>query len=211
MSKSKQSGKIVEDQDGTFYCLKCGQAGFKTKSAGYGHLTTCKGYKSAVKKIQKEILENSSYLADEVKTNQLDEAIQTDADDSHHTSASVYTEMPKSGPPVGHPRATLRATLRATHEGHPQDEEKRILKLEIMSLKKNNELLQKLAFNHNQHYPQVRQNFSGPQDMVNSAFGDLMQDKTIRFIVSIGAIVVLLNFLADQFDKLDKKSKNRRK
>ena len=108
MSKSKHSSKIVEDHNGTFYCLKCGQAGFRTKSAGYGHLTTCKGYKSAVNKITRELKElGMNPVSQEVETNQLDETMNISADGIRSPSAYISHEMPQSGPTVGHPRATL--------------------------------------------------------------------------------------------------------
>lgn len=210
MSKSKHSNKIVEDHDGTFYCLKCGQAGFKTKSAGYGHLTTCKGYKSAVNKITKELKElGLNPASQQIETNQLDEAMNMNADGIRSPSAHISDEMPESGPPVGHPRATL-GPPRGSPSGSPSiipDD----FKLQMMRLKVENESLRKIAYNHNQHYPQARQNFSGPQDMVSSTFGDLMENKTVRLVVTLGALAVLLNFVMDQFDKLDKRSKNKKK
>lgn len=212
MSKSKHSNKIVEDHDGTFYCLKCGQAGFKTKSAGYGHLTTCKGYKSAVNKITKELKElglkelGLNPASSKIETNQLDEAVNMNADSNRSLSAHISHEALESGPPVGHPRATL-----GPPSGSPYLVPDKI-KIELMRLKTQNEVLQKIAFNHNQHYPHARQqNFSGPQDMVNSTFGELMDHKAIRLIVTFGALAVVLNFVMDQFDKLNKRSKNRKK
>lgn len=206
MSKSKHANKIVEDHDGTFYCLKCGQAGFKTKASGYGHLTTCKGYKSAVNKITKELKELglNTIPQTNIEINRLD-GEKSNADEVRSTSAYFFEKSTESGPSVGHPRATL-----GPPSGSPSNDIPDNYKIELMRLRTQNELLQKVAFNHNQHYPQVRQTFSGPQDMVNSSFGDLMENKTIRLIVTLGALAVLLNFVMDQFDKLDKRSKNKR-
>lgn len=214
MAKSKQANKITQDNDGTYFCLKCGQAGFETKPKAYGHLTHCKGYKSAINKVQKEIQERQKYLAYEDAGDS--EASKNKLDVDYESASSSFIEKNiESGPPEGHPRATLRATLRAS--GHPEknrvddsDELKR-LKLENMILRKDKQNLEKIAYNHNQHYPQARQNFSGPQDMVNSAFGGLMENNLVKIIVTLGALAVLLNFVTDQFDKLDKKSKNIRK
>lgn len=210
MSKSKHSNKIVEDHDGTFYCLRCGQAGFKTKSAGYGHLTTCKGYKSAVNKITKELKElGSNPASSKIETNQLDEASNMNADSDRSLSAHISHEPLESGPPVGHPRATLGPPS-GSPSGSPSLKIPDYLKM--MRLEVEVESLRKIAFNHNQHYPRARQqNFSGPQDMINSTFGELMENKTIRLIVTLGALAVVLNFVMDQFDKLDKRSKNRKK
>jgi hypothetical protein len=80
----------------------------------------------------------------------------------------------------------------------------------MMKLKSQNEILQKLAFNHNQHYPLARQNFAGPQEMVSSTFGDLMQNPFVKMVVTLGALALVLNFVQDQFDKLDRKGKNKR-
>lgn len=209
MSKSKHANKIVEDHDGTFYCLKCGQAGFKSKASGYGHLTTCKGYKNAVSKIAKEIKELGFIPAHQnVETNRLDGAYNI-ADDTRSSSAYFSEKNTESGPPVGHPRATLGSPS-GSPSGSPLDNIPDNYKIELMRLRTQNELLQKVAFNHNQHYPQARQTFSGPQDMINNSFGDLMENKAIKLIVTLGALAVLLNFVMDQFDKLDKRSKNKR-
>jgi hypothetical protein len=204
MSKSKHSNKIVEDHDGTFYCLKCGQAGFKNKSAGYGHLTTCKGYKSAINKITKELKEiGVSPTSQQNETNQLVDEENMYAEVSPYPSAHIYTKEPQSGPSVGHPRATL-----GPPSGSPSNIPDQV-KLELMRLRTQNEYLEKIAFNHNQHYPQARvsRGFSGPQDMVQSTFGELMQSPAIKLIVTLGALAMLLNFVKDQFDKLDRKKK----
>lgn len=212
MSKSKHSNKIVEDHDGTFYCLKCGQAGFKTKSAGYGHLTTCKGYKAAVGKITKELKEiGLNPASSKIETNQLDEAVNMNAGSDRSLSAHISHDSLESGPPVGHPRATLGPPS-GSPSGSPSLTIPDYFKLRMMRLEVEKEYLRKIAFNHNQHYPHARkQNFSGPQDMVNSTFGELMENKAIRLIVTLGAFAVVLNFVMDQFDKLDKRSKNRKK
>ena len=55
--KAKNSDKILEDQDGTFFCTKCGQAGFETKSKGYGHIAHCRGHKAVLKQARKETYE----------------------------------------------------------------------------------------------------------------------------------------------------------
>jgi hypothetical protein len=205
MSKSKHSAKIIEDHDGSFYCLKCGQAGFKTKSAGYGHLTTCKGYKATVNKISKELKElGLDTSSQKTEINRLGDEQELYADES--SSSSAY--FSKSGPTVGHPRATL-----GPPSGPPSGSPSNIpdeFKREMMKLKSQNEILQKLAFNHNQHYPLARQNFAGPQEMVSSTFGDLMQNPFVKMVVTLGALALVLNFVQDQFDKLDRKGKNKR-
>jgi hypothetical protein len=209
MSKSKHSNKIVLDHDGTFYCLKCGQANFKTKASGYGHLTNCKGYKSAVNKITKELKElGLNPSPQKIETNQLDEGTNMYADDNRSSSAYIYEKSSESGPPVGHPRATLGSPSGSPSNAIPDNH-----KIEMMRLRTQNELLQKVAFNHNQHYPQARlsQNFSGPSDMVNQSFGELFQIPMVRVLVGITALVVFLNFAKDQIDKLNRKGKNNRK
>lgn len=53
MSKKSKANLIKEDQDGTFFCIQCGKAGFENKSKAYGHLGVCQGHE-AVKKEAKE-------------------------------------------------------------------------------------------------------------------------------------------------------------
>jgi hypothetical protein len=74
-------------------------------------------------------------------------------------------------------------------------------------------MLSKVAYNHNQHYPQARSNqsFSGPADMVNQSFGDIFQIPAVRLLLGITALIMVLNFAKDQIDKLERKSKNNRK
>lgn len=207
MSKSKHSGKIVEDHDGSFYCLKCGQAGFKTKSAGYGHLTTCKGYKSAVNKITKELKELGfkGTTSTKIETNQLEEVLNMDADDTHSSSAHISEKSAESGPSLGHPRATL---------GPPSGPPSTIpdnVKLELMRLKIQNEHLSKLAYNHNQHYPVARQNFSGPMDIVGDVYSEVKRNDSLFRLITLGLMVFGGVLLWERIDKLINKGKNRRK
>lgn len=210
MSKSKHSNKIVEDHDGSFYCLKCGQAGFKTKASGYGHLTTCKGYKPAVSKITKQLKELNF--------------IQTEQDNGNHQSIEVvnvsennvspslfsafYPEGTESGPTVGHPRATLGPPS-GPPRGSPRNSEPSSDKLKIMQMEAQIGLLSKLAFNHNEHYPNARpaKNFSGPMDIVGDVYGRVANDDAMFRLIKLGIIIWAGLYLYNMADKAKRNSK----
>lgn len=206
MSKKKSKKHLVlTDDNNQPYCAKCGRADFRSKQAAFGHQSQCKGYNAEIKKISRLIED----IGGDTGTNRASEPKKNSADNSLFESAPISTfsentEKVEGTEPL--PRPYLGPTLapRVGREGNH-------LALEVVRLKQQNAYLQKIAFNHNQHYPPARQqSFSGPQDMVTSTLGDLMENKTIRMIVTLGAIAMLLNFVKDQFDKLDKKSKNKR-
>lgn len=220
--KSKNSKKILEDHDGTFFCTKCGQAGFKTKSQGYGHITYCKGYKSVVEVAREETLELDEAIKN-VDSHQLDGPKNLSTDESTVLSPlqikmkpimekaweKYYEKVGKTGgtsplmrPPLGPPS---RVTLQAPPPGPPRNSEVVGLKQKIILLEERLIKTERIAFNHNEHVSKPSRNFGSATDLVTSKLGEVGENKWISRLLMITAALLIYNTFSDQLKKAFKK------
>lgn len=187
MSKVKKSKYIGQNEDGSYYCSKCGQSGFSTASSGYGHLTHCKGYKAVIKESKKEQDTVKGMLAsihDELTLNE----------------ANVGTLRPcldpASGPQTGPASSSMIDAFRKMSERLENEKREKVI---LLAQNKN---LERIAYNHNQHVGNFpAKSFSGPADLVASGFGDIVKIPAVRYIVGAIALVVLINYGLKVFEE----------
>lgn len=197
MAKKKQAHFIQRDIDGTFFCSKCGQAGFKSIQQGYGHLRVCKGYASVISEAKKEVARS-------------DEAIQNLAQKylpEAGRGGGLPTCLPSaSGRPSGRPSMPLMEASK-----NNTDEKYNLVVRENYMLRGEKAQLEKVAFNHNIHAiaPMTIQNrtFSGPQDLVSSVLGELSKNEIIKYVLLVGGAIWVVHWITGMLSDIDSRSK----
>ena len=207
MSKKKSKKHLVlTDDNNQPYCAKCGRADFRSKQAAFGHQSQCKGYNAEIKKISRLIED----IGGDTGTNRASEPKKNSADNSLFESAPISTfsentEKAEGTEPL--PRPYLGPTLAPRVEGEGNH-----LALEVVRLKQQNAYLQKIAFNHNQHYiPPSRRAFSGPMDIVGDVYETAKNNRQLYNLIIVGLLAWGGLYLWKEFDKLNNKNNNRRR
>ena len=211
MSKKKSKKHLVlTDDNGKPYCAKCGRADFPSVQSAYGHQSQCKGYNAEIKKYTK-IMQD---IGGDTGLNLTSEPKKNSADDTLFASApiSLISEKTiKTGGTQALPRPYLGPTLAPTL-GHRVENDWSIVVLENERLKQQNAYLQKIAFNHNQHYtPPARRAFSGPMDIVGDVYETAKSNQQLYNLIIVGLLAWGGLYLWKEFDKLNNKNNNRRK
>lgn len=206
MSKKKSKKHLVlTDDNGKPYCAKCGRADFPSVQSAYGHQSQCKGYNAEIKKYTK-IMQD---IGGDTGLNLTSEPKKNSADDTLFASApiSLVTEkLTKARGTEALPRPYLGPTL-GPRVGGGQSQ----LALEVVRLKQQNAYLQKIAFNHNQHYsPPSRRNFSGPMDIVGDAYETAKSNQQLYNLIICGVLLWGALELYEKYDKVKRKSNNKR-
>lgn len=210
MSKKNNLNKFVQqDHDETFFCGKCGRAGFKNQSSVLGHLAHCKGFKHE----QKEAISVLKNLK-KVETGHLDlENNLTEDEKDSSSSVELNPLNSEASRPTSWP--TPRPTPRPTPQGLPlngfSDSAVSKLRVENAELRNAVSRLEKFVFNHSAHVQPQRSSFSSPSDMMGNILGEVYQIPLVRILLAFGAIAMVYSFVCEQVDKASNKGKNSRK
>ena len=200
MSKKSKKNQIHQDIDGSFFCSKCGKAGYQKQADAWGHLRWCKGIKKISKDIEKEFSEiqgvgqgnNLNYLFNEVGDSFPPaslSSVHTEIDPDEVEGEALPQDLPQA----------LNLTKR-----------ERILSAELAKAKAFNRKLYKYSTNHIQHasFSSPRR-VSNPTDLLFSGMNDLIEDHRFRKLLMFGALVFMTVkaaiWLKDSADKLEKK------
>jgi len=196
MAKAKNSKFVGQNEDGSYFCGKCGQSGFANKQKVWGHLGQCRGYNKIISEVKKDQVILSESLAN----------LQAQGTSKGLDVGYLPTYLaPTSEVPQEVPRSPLKT-------GSFADTEK--LMRQNFILKTQNAELQKIAFNHNAHVMNVpNRSFSGPQDMVAQSFGTLFKYPIVQFLAGLTALAILVNFckkhLGEAFGEEPRKKKSK--
>jgi len=193
MAKSKKSKYVGQNEDGSYYCNKCGKSGFQSQASACGHLTHCKGHNAVIRGSKKE-----QETVKEMLASIQSEASLIEADVGTLRATLGPASGSASGPQTGSTSNDINDTLKKM--AVRLDLEKR----EKVILLAQNKKLETIAYNHNQHvgdFSIPMRSFSGPQDLVSIGFGDIIKIPTVRYVLGAIAIVVVVNYGLKMLDE----------
>lgn len=197
-SSKKTSGKIKKDKDGTFYCGKCGKAGFKHSNGVTAHLKHCKGFDKVREEVIKQSLdEDPTSMPHQYRVeNYFGEVVEVSP-----------TTSPNSHAGMREPAENMRA--RRAHAEKPKFVSVELMEARAEADKERakNAILQKFVFNHQDHMS--RQTFSGPSDLLTSGLSDIMNIKWVRYAVGVGALLFVFSWIKESADKLSGRVSNK--
>lgn len=211
MAKKSKKNQISQDIDGSFYCIKCGQAGYEKQADAWGHLRWCKGFKSVSKQIDKDFQQFNSSFQKVARNNDLNNS-ENEAGLPLTPPASFYFDLPPKIGPTGAegealPEALPEALKNRGGEALNLTKRERIISQQLAESRALNEKLHKYAFNHVQHAV-PKNKISSPNDLLMSGLNDLAENVWFQRIIAFGALIWAISWIKENLEKLDRKSSN---